>query len=129
MRPGTVAPRSDRAAHLPRILFIEDDTSLREATTDLLESIGFEVHAVGAGAEALLLLNSGRRFSHIFTDVVLPGLLNGFDLATFAVHLRPQPKVVMASAMPMWSLPRPPAGAVLIPKPYSTQDLIRHLGP
>ncbi|HEV2071753.1 MAG TPA: response regulator transcription factor [Acidimicrobiales bacterium] len=61
-----------------RILFVEDDDSLRETAAILLERVGFCVTAVGDGKEALDTFSSGR-FDLVLLDVMLPSV-HGFDV-------------------------------------------------
>ena len=61
-----------------RILFVEDDDSLRESATLVLERVGFAVTAVGDGQEALDIFSSSR-FDLVLLDVMLPSV-DGFDV-------------------------------------------------
>ncbi len=61
-----------------RILYVEDDDSLRESATLVLERVGFAVTAVGDGQEALDIFSSSR-FDLVLLDVMLPSV-DGFDV-------------------------------------------------
>ena len=78
----TAAPRP-RAfpAGAGRILHVEDNPAVAAVTRDMLAEIGFDVHGVEDAAAALAALESGRTFEIVLTDIVMPGKMNGLELA------------------------------------------------
>jgi CheY-like chemotaxis protein len=74
---------------MPSILFVDDDPSMRRLVQRVLERGGYFVHAVPTAEVALLLLKEEIPFDLLITDVVMPGGMNGFDLADKARELRP----------------------------------------
>jgi DNA-binding NtrC family response regulator len=74
------------------VLFVEDDTGVRDITARLLESKGVRL-LVAAGSEEAMRLLEKTEVDVLFTDVVMPGL-NGIELAKQAKLLRPDLKVV-----------------------------------
>lgn len=70
------------------VLFVEDDTAVRELVVGLLREHGFNVLMASDGYEAIRLLVE-HAVDLIFTDVVMPGL-NGFELAQQAKLMRPE---------------------------------------
>jgi two-component system cell cycle response regulator CpdR len=74
------------------ILFVEDDTGVRDVTVRLLESKGFRLLVAGDSDEAMRMLEKNQ-VDVLFTDVVMPGL-NGIELAKQAKLLQPDLKVV-----------------------------------
>ena len=113
------------------ILVVEDDRDVREIAVTVLESSGYRVidAATGDDAHNLLLTHPDLQIDLLFTDVVMPGQLDGVDLAVLARELRPDLQVLFASGFA--SLIRPDrardiSGAMLR-KPYRPADLRRAL--
>src|SRR5579863_2043599 len=81
------------------ILVVEDDREVREIALTVLESSGYRVieAATGDDAHNLLLTHPDLRIDVLFTDVVMPGQLDGVDLAIQARELRPDLQVLFAS--------------------------------
>jgi CheY-like chemotaxis protein len=69
------------------VLLVEDDDEVRQATGELLRELGYGVVAVADGHAALKILEERSDIRLLFTDVGLPGGLNGRQLAD-AVHVR-----------------------------------------
>nr|GFB10261.1 putative LOV domain-containing protein [Tanacetum cinerariifolium] len=63
------------------ILIVEDRTDVAELARMVLEEQGYQTETAGNGADALALLSSGRAFDLLFSDVVMPGGMNGMALA------------------------------------------------
>lgn len=64
-----------------RVLVVEDEPLVRSFNADMLSDAGFEVLEAGDAAEALRLLESRDDIQVVFTDVEMPGSIDGFDLA------------------------------------------------
>ena len=95
-----LAPSAGKDA-MPRgsetILVVEDDARVRRVTTARLRSLGYEVIKADNGAAALALLATYPKIAMIFTDVVMPGGMNGDELAEAALAARPDLKVLFTS--------------------------------
>ncbi len=76
------------------ILFVDDDAAMRELVSRVLERQGFFVQAVPTAEVALLLLREQIPFDLLITDVVMPGGMNGFELAEIAKTMRPGLRVI-----------------------------------
>ena len=63
------------------ILLVEDNNKLREATANRLESLGYAVLEAETGPEAINLLKSGEPIALVFSDIVMPGGMTGYDVA------------------------------------------------
>ncbi|MGC2415317.1 MAG: response regulator [Stellaceae bacterium] len=111
------------------ILVVDDDPEVREVALDVLEAVGYRVIAAASGDDAytLLLAHPDLRVDALFTDVVMPGQLDGIDLAIAARSLRPGLPVLYASGFA--NLVRSPLhNALAIPllrKPYRAGELCR----
>ncbi len=91
-------PRSGE--HHERILLVEDDDDVRRFVVDALADIGYRVDHVDTAAKALELLQNNSDIALLFTDVILPGGMNGRELADAARKLRPTLPVLFATAIP-----------------------------
>lgn len=109
-----------------KILVVEDEPDVRALATRVLASLGYEVIEAPDGRSGLALLEASSDIHLLFTDVVLPGGLNGPDLARRALRLRPSLKVLYTSGytgnaiQQLEALENP---VRLITKPYTIDDL------
>jgi CheY-like chemotaxis protein len=81
------------------VLVVEDDREVREVALAVIEAAGYRVleAANGEDAHRLLLAHPDLRIDVLFTDVVMPGRLDGVDLADAARSLRPGLPVLFAT--------------------------------
>jgi len=124
-RDAGVAERGDES-----ILIVEDDALVREYVVAQIKRLGYETLAARNAAEALEVISSQRRIDLLFTDVIMPGGLNGRQLASEAQKRRPQLKVLYTSGYTENAIVhhgRLDAGVLLLPKPYVSSDLARML--
>lgn len=106
------------------IMLVEDDPALRVNLVGQLRALGYGVTAAQDAAEALALMPEDVDL--LFTDVVMPGGMNGQELAARAAALRPALKVLFTSGYSRDALlkaGRLPKGVHLLPKPYRRRDL------
>jgi DNA-binding NtrC family response regulator len=99
-----------------RVLVVEDEVLVRELIVEVLIDDGFEVHAVADARDALSHLSAGWPVDVLFTDIDLPGDIDGERLAVLARKLRPELAVVYASGSRS-SVDQVP-GSVFLEKPY-----------
>jgi PAS domain S-box-containing protein len=123
-----LAPGAGEMDAIPRgsetILVVEDDARVRRVTTARLRSLGYEVIEADNGAAAFALLAAHPKIAMIFTDVVMPGGMNGDELAEAALTAKPDLKVLFTSgyAEPAVARQGLRAGAWL-KKPYTAAEL------
>ena len=121
-----LAPGAAEMGAMPRgsetILVVEDDARVRRVTTARLRSLGYEIIEADSGAAALLLLAAHPKVAMIFTDVVMPGGVNGDELAEAALAAKPDLKVLFTSGYAEPAVARLGAGAWL-KKPYTAANL------
>lgn len=81
------------------ILVVEDDRDVREVALAVLDEAGYRVLEAASGDDTyqLLLAHPDLQIDVLFTDVVMPGRLDGIDLANAARALRPQLQVLYAT--------------------------------
>lgn len=112
------------------VMVVEDDPFVRSYAVTRLESLGYQVIAAVDGADALQKLRADVHVDILFTDIVMPGGINGWDLADLARGLRPGLPVLLTSGYALETLAkhgRLRAGAVVLTKPYRKADLARRL--
>jgi PAS domain S-box-containing protein len=112
------------------ILLVEDDALVREYVMTQISRFGYHTQSASNAAEALAIIDRGERIDLLFTDVMLPGGMNGRQLATEAQKRRPGLKVLYTSGYTENVLVhhgRLDPGVLLLPKPYLSSDLARML--
>jgi CheY-like chemotaxis protein len=110
------------------ILIVEDDALVREYVVTQISRLGYDTLAASNGAEALAIVNGPERIDLLFTDVIMPGGMNGRQLAIEAQLLRPGLKILYTSGYTENAIVhhgRLDAGVLLLPKPYVSSDLAR----
>ncbi len=115
-----------RARSGERILAVEDNAEVRRVVTAQLSELGYLVVEAANGEAALAILERGEVIDLLFTDVVMPGGFNGYDLARAARTLRPDLKVLMTSGFPKTAAEderRPSEFQNLLSKPYRKAEL------
>ncbi|HVY98365.1 MAG TPA: ATP-binding protein [Dongiaceae bacterium] len=121
----TVVEAAGAAPGREHILLVEDDDDLREYSVDILRELGYRVVAAPDAAAALRALDAGP-FDLLFTDVVMPGGMNGRQLADEAVRRRPGLKVLFTTGYSREALTphgRLDAGIQMIGKPFAFDEL------
>jgi two-component system, NtrC family, sensor kinase len=108
-----------------RILLVEDNLEIAEVTSANLRQLGYQVvHAGDAGA-ALDVIESDRTIDLVFSDIVMPGAINGLDLARRLCRQRPGLPVVLTTGYSSALRDAAPDGFTLLTKPYDLQTLHR----
>ena len=114
-----------------RILVVEDDESVREVAVDILSEQGYEIVEATNGKEATEHLSAGRSFDLLFTDVILPGGMNGVDVAEIAEEIQPNIKILLttgyAETVIMQHAKLDPR-VKLLKKPYRRNELLKQVG-
>ena len=126
------APPLADASDIPRsrpgetILVVEDDDNVRDYTVGSLRELGYSVLEAVDAAPALAILERGSRIDLLFTDLGLPGRIDGRVLSERARDLRPSLRVVITTAYAGTALihdGRLDAGVELLSKPFSFEAL------
>ncbi len=112
------------------VLVVEDEDTLREVVVAALTESGYRVIAASSGDAALALMTSangiGPDVDVVFTDIVMPGSLNGVAMALELRRMRPSLPVVFATGYSDRKvLDRWPGLAEVLAKPYSIDDVAR----
>ncbi|MGZ8364309.1 MAG: response regulator [Caulobacteraceae bacterium] len=107
------------------ILMVEDNADVRAMGATLLEEAGFEVHLAGDADEALALVRDGLAFDLLFTDIVMPGAMDGVALAAEVRRLQPGVPVLLTTGRGDRADDR--GGLEMIGKPYRAPELTRKI--
>jgi CheY-like chemotaxis protein len=106
------------------VLVVEDNPEVQEVAGLLLDQLGYRVFYVQSAAAALQLLDSGEVIDLVFTDVVMPGEVDGLALARRIKAEYPDVAVLLTSGYAK-TLHTLEAGLPLVRKPYQLQTLAR----
>jgi PAS domain S-box-containing protein len=112
------------------ILIVEDDALVRSSVTTQIQSLGYHTLSAANAAEALALADGGAQFDLLFTDVIMPGKMNGRQLAEEMAKRRSPLKVLFTSGYAEDAVThhgRLDPGVLLLGKPYRKLDLAHML--
>ncbi|MFC4274055.1 hybrid sensor histidine kinase/response regulator [Achromobacter aloeverae] len=137
-------PRDARGAHAPgvalaaasgidcrspggeTVLVVEDDVDVRRISTEALRELGYRVLEAGDGPSALRLVEAHAEINLVFSDVGLPGGMNGREMAEQVHRMRPELPVIFTSAYASQALVSDGAlmpGVALLEKPFTIPQL------
>jgi len=121
---GTAEPERGRGE---LILVVEDDDQVREVTMKRLESLGYAVEEACTGEQAIALVESGLKPALILSDIVMPGSIDGFQLAEYVASRFAGIGVVLTTGYQEKSSKAVKRGQEremrVLEKPYALQDL------
>jgi signal transduction histidine kinase/CheY-like chemotaxis protein len=130
-RGGSDNPLGSHAGMGRSILLVEDQKEIRDHLFRLLSRSGYKVTSAEDGPTALGYLGTSGPFDLLFTDVTMPGGMNGFDLVREAAEIAPRMKVVLSSGFYADALEKTRAGEVvnshILNKPYTMEELFKAL--
>jgi signal transduction histidine kinase len=131
--PADVRVRTDgntQSLGAETILVVEDDEALRHYTVELLSDLGYSVLAAANGASALEMIGRGHDIDLLFTDIVMPGGMNGRQLADEALRQTPALKVLFTTGYTANAIVhhgRLDPDVDLITKPFTYESLGRKI--
>jgi CheY-like chemotaxis protein len=128
---GALGDESMAKRELPRgraetVLVVEDDPDVRDYTSEIVGDLGYDVLTAEDALSALRLLDAHHQISLLFTDVGLPGGMNGRQLADQALRRRPRIKVLFTTGYARNAIVhqgRLDPGVEVIFKPFTYSDL------
>jgi CheY-like chemotaxis protein len=106
----------------PIVLVVEDNSLVRVVVASFLESAGFVVIQAADGAAALVILASGAEFHVLFTDVQMPGPIDGVGVAIRVRAERPGMPILVTSGHGVPELL--PTGGRFVSKPYDNRKVV-----
>jgi PAS domain S-box-containing protein len=108
------------------ILIVEDDALVRSFVITQIQSLGYVTLVAANAEEALILVDSVAKIDLLFTDVIMPGPMNGRQLAAETLKRRPSLKILFTSAYSQDAIARQgrlDVGVLLLAKPYRKSEL------
>ena len=113
-----------QAHDVGRVLLVEDDDEVAALASEMLDRLGYEVTRAGSAAAALGALANGRPVDIVFSDIMMPGGMNGLDLAREIRKRRPELPVLLTSGYAEAAAQGANAAGVhILPKPYWLDEL------
>jgi two-component system, response regulator PdtaR len=110
------------------VLVVEDERLLRLLVVEALIDEGFEIMEAEHADAALTVLESHAPGIHVlFSDITMPGALDGLALAHYASKHWPWIRVLLTSGRPHPGRAAFPKGSRFVPKPYKHEHVIRHI--
>ncbi|XYD09070.1 response regulator [Methylobacterium sp. NMS12] len=108
----------------PVVLVVEDNALVRMVAKEMLEESGFEVLEADTADAALVILEREGEISTLFTDIDMPGSMDGVALATQVAARWPHIRLVVTSGRTCMSDGDLPDAGRFLPKPYHQSDLL-----
>jgi CheY-like chemotaxis protein len=109
------------------VLVVEDSAGLRKTLIRQLAAAGYRVLEADSAAAALVTIDGGAPIDLLLTDIVMPGGMNGHDLAAAALLRRPGLRTLLTSGFPEMANGGAdvPSGARVLRKPYRRDEMLR----
>lgn len=110
----------------PIVLIVDDDDQVLDVAAIVLASLGYQVIPATNGEAALEIIKYYRAIDLLMTDIVMPGTIDGWELARRAKQLRPELGVVYTTGFVDKALPDKsnPGYGPLLPKPWRADQLV-----
>jgi CheY-like chemotaxis protein len=111
----------------PVVLVVEDESLVRTTALAMVEESGFQAIGVGSADEAIRALEGRSDIRAVFTDIQMPGQMDGVKLARLIRHRWPAMALLMTSGKTRPMDTDLPNGARFVPKPYFAFQIERIL--
>jgi CheY-like chemotaxis protein len=111
----------------PVVLIVEDDLFIRMHASDMVTAAGFRPIEAKDADEAISILELRSDIAVIFTDIQMPGSMDGLKLAAAVRNRWPPIKIIATSGQVRVDRDSLPSGGRFLPKPYSAVDIASHL--
>lgn len=107
----------------PIAVLAEDDPLVRMEAADMLDALGFDVAEACHAAEAMCLLESLTKVALLYTDIRMPGIMNGIDLALVCADRWPDTRIIVCSGCLRDEAGQLPEAAHFISKPCAERQV------
>jgi len=107
----------------PVVLIVEDEFLIRMAAAEAIAAAGFEVIEAANADEAIKILEARQDIRVVFTDIKMPGSMDGMRLAHAVRHRWPPIRIIATSGHYDIEEERLPLGSIFFRKPYSPDDI------
>ena len=108
----------------PVVLVVEDEALIRMSAADLVESAGCEAIEARDADEAIRILEARTDIRLVFTDVDMPGEMDGVTLTHYIRNRWPPIYLIVASGKALLDQSQLPTGAKFFPKPYGERTIV-----
>ncbi len=105
------------------VLVVEDEPLLMMNAVDMIATMGFEIVEARNADEAIAVLESRSDVHLVFTDIHMPGTMNGLNLAHFVRKRWPPVKIIATSGKARLAEDDLPSGGMFLSKPYTVRDV------
>jgi two-component system, response regulator PdtaR len=112
-----------RASKRPVVLIVEDETLVRLNAIEMIEADGFDVIEATCADQAISILEQRSDIRLIFTDIDMPGSMDGLKLAHFVKGRWPPIKIIATSGHAKIVESDLPEGSRFLPKPYAAATI------
>ncbi len=110
------------------VVLVEDEFLVRALMTDVLSDAGFDVREAGQAQEALAIMEAqAADVSVLFTDIHMPGTMDGVALVHYVYDHWPNIRLLIASGRARVSADDLPPGCRFLAKPYDLQHTLDHV--
>jgi two-component system, NtrC family, sensor kinase len=107
------------------LLIVEDNPEIAQMKSVLLQEYGYRIKLAADGEQALSIVMSGESIDLLFCDIVMPGKLNGIDLARILRDRFPRLPVLLTTGYTAEAANASQEGFAILPKPYRPEVLHR----
>lgn len=106
------------------VLVVEDEPILRMNMVETIEDAGFEAIEAGNADDAVAILESRKDIRIVFTDINMPGSMDGLKLAEAVRHRWPPIELILTSGKRDLTENEIPSRGRFFPKPYNPEDVV-----
>jgi two-component system, response regulator PdtaR len=110
---------------LPAILVVEDEVLVRIDLVDTIQEAGFPTFEADGADEAIRLMENHPEIQVLFTDIDMPGTMDGLKLSHYVRHRWPPVRIIITSGHVFASPDQMPDQSMFIAKPHQHADLQR----
>ena len=109
------------------VLVVEDEALIRLSAVQVAEEAGYEVLEAGNADEAIALLEARNDINLVFTDVHMPGTMDGLKLVRYIRERWPPVQLIVASGVAVISETDLPSGTSFFRKPYLERSIVEEI--
>ncbi len=111
----------------PAVLIVEDEPLIRMDAVDMIREAGFRTYEAASADQAIALMDKHLDIGILFTDIDMPGTMDGVKLAAYVRDRRPPVVIIIASGAVGLDRATFPDGASFFPKPYTARQITASL--
>jgi two-component system, response regulator PdtaR len=109
------------------VLIVEDEFLIREYVVDYMKEFGFSVYEASNAEQAIVQLKEHNEIRAVFTDIHMPGSMDGLKLAHYVRGRWPPVKLILTSGRQRPRAEDMPVGSTFVEKPYRVEKVAASL--